>query len=76
MVNTLYSIHMHIVRMYTTHNFKMVYVYINDMMGDLHASNRVVLIEVSFSFPKLKLKRLSHIIKKASITYQMKACDG
>ena len=47
MVNTLYSIHMHIVRMYTTHNFKMVYVYINDIMGDLHASNLGVLIEVS-----------------------------
>ena len=30
--------------MFTTHNFKMLYVYIDDIMGGLHASDLVVLI--------------------------------
>ena len=33
--------------MFTTHNFKMLYVYIDDIMGGLHASDLVVLMEVS-----------------------------
>ena len=33
--------------MYTTHNFKMLYVYIDDIMGGPHASHLVVLMEVS-----------------------------
>ena len=36
-----------IAHMYTTHNFKMFYVYIDDIMGGLHASDLVVLMEVS-----------------------------
>ena len=36
-----------IAHMYTTHNFKMLYVYIDDIMGGLHASDLVVLMEVS-----------------------------
>ena len=35
--------------MYTTHNFKMVCVYIDDIMGGIHASDLVVLIEVSLT---------------------------
>ena len=31
-----------IAHMYTTHNFKMLHVYIDDIMGGLHASNLVV----------------------------------
>ena len=33
--------------MYTTHNFKMLYVYMADIMGGLHASDLVVLMYVS-----------------------------
>ena len=36
-----------IAHMFTSHNFKMLYVYIDDIMSGLHASDLVVLMEVS-----------------------------
>ena len=42
-----YLFYICISHMYTTHNFKMLYVYIDDIMGGLLASDLVVLMEVS-----------------------------